>query len=131
MKKIFYILCILGCLILNINSSQANDGRTKRNCVRVFMHSPGDYSVMVQEGDELVVVHLKDGSPYGVKPKIFKDVSKNKKMYYKVDIIPPSFWGASYTTYSNIEIHVHSEKDINGAGWNRGKFGRGQTEVIE
>ena len=32
---------------------------------------------------------------------------------------------------NKMEIHVHTLADINGGGWNHGKFGHGQTTVIE
>jgi len=31
----------------------------------------------------------------------------------------------------SLEIHVWSEADIEGGGWDHGKFGRGQTSVIK
>lgn len=30
-----------------------------------------------------------------------------------------------------LEIHIHSPQDIGGGGWNHGKFGCGQTSVVE
>ena len=30
-----------------------------------------------------------------------------------------------------LEIHLHSAQEINGAGWSNGKFGNGQTIVVE
>lgn len=32
---------------------------------------------------------------------------------------------------ADIKIHMHSVKDIEGGGWNHGKFGSGNTTVVE
>ena len=31
----------------------------------------------------------------------------------------------------DVNIHIHSLEDLNGAGWNHGKFGKGNTVPIE
>jgi hypothetical protein len=30
-----------------------------------------------------------------------------------------------------LDIHIHNLDEIQGGGWNHGKFGRGKTQVIE
>ena len=55
--------------------------------------------------------------------KIFRDVPKDKSKFI-VDKRCCS-GGSTYVQY--LHIHLHSFDELHGGGWNRGKFGSGQT----
>ena len=55
--------------------------------------------------------------------KFVFDVRENEKVWMEGTI------ATSY--YLTMTIHLHSPKEINGAGWDAGKNGSGQTEAIE
>ena len=90
----------------------------REHIVRVFMHEPGDYSVLVNNNGELV------SKTFACKIRLIRDVPYDEPMYYEGERNRDGY-------FLRVEIHVHSEKDINGAGWNHGKFGSGQTVEVE
>ena len=59
--------------------------------------------------------------------KIITDVSADKKMW----VLTRGYYAGRDPVYEYVEIHIHAAKDVNGGGWNHGKFGSGQTNVIE
>lgn len=99
------------------------------NVVRVFMHTPHSYTFLIKDEKTL---ELKLCTPRYVPPDnctIFADVPRDKKMWVGMyRFTKGGFWGGAYDT---MEIHVHSEKDINGAGWDDGEGGRGTTTVVK
>jgi protein required for attachment to host cells len=92
------------------------------NFERLFMHVVRTFSVLVADGDKLKLYRI---DPYDSEPPItfIQDVPEGKSMWFKGER------GNHY--YYNMEFHIHSVQDINGANWNHGKQGRGQTHVIE
>lgn len=90
------------------------------NVVRVFMHKEDDYTLVIQEDNSSIIRFER---LYHMNTKIYADVPSNEKMW------------ATYTITNHGsgkgELHIHSVKEINGAGWNNGKFGSGTTEVIK
>lgn len=95
------------------------------NIVRVFMHEPGRYSFLIQLSNSSVVT-MRTFLLYNCETKFIMDVPKNEKMwaYIKRESDPRVF-----RTF--IDVHIHSVRDVEGAGWNHGKFGKGQTYVIQ
>ena len=93
----------------------------KREIVRVFMHLPGDYSVLVLDGNELKSITF-----YAGHPRLVADVPNDKPMWYEAKM-RRNGWTASAI------IHIHAPKDVDGAGWQRGgKFRTsGTTTVVE
>jgi len=96
------------------------------NIVRVFMHEPGAYNFLVSRNGILVPTENYRHSPQRV--IIMPDVSREQFMWARVYYKEEEGYGFPQ---AYLEIHVHSEKDIEGGGWNHGKFGRGQTVVVE
>lgn len=95
------------------------------------MHLPGEYSVLVNDSDEgqLRSIAFYYSSMH-VDSKIVADVPYGKPMWYtttKNKYVNGDFYLIS------VEIHVHSEASIEGAGWIRGSKNqtKGQTQVIE
>lgn len=116
------MIALVGC------SSEKREFRVD-NVVRVFWHEDTRYSVHVQQGsaNEIEVqTYLVSCQERIV--RIFTDVPAGSKMWLA---------GRHYSNWINgacfsyLEIHVHSTQDIEGGGWDHGKFGRGQTTVVE
>lgn len=118
-----FVLLILGC-----STSRTEPVRID-NVSRVMMHERGRYTLMVEEPDGRISLRSFGGSPcFYPETVLFHDVPEGDPMW------------ATYRTVSRscenpceelTELHVHSAEDINGAGWNHGKFGSGQTTVVE
>jgi hypothetical protein len=96
-----------------------------RNVERILMHEPNKYSFIFKY-DEAKEYSLVTVNVWGV-PKIIPDVTNGEKCW--VEVGAP--WVQNESFRISLTIHVHSAADINGAGWNHGKFGRGQTTVVE
>lgn len=110
--------------------------KTIKNVVRIFMHLPEEYTFMTKEPDssEYILHHKKVYYNYygrqGV--KIFTDVKKEETMWAKIIWIKKR--SIDPFLIRDIEMHLHSEKNIDGGGWERyeGKqLKKGVTSVIE
>lgn len=111
-----------------VNAERLKQENKVENIARIFMHEPGVYSFLIADKDG--ILHPTDNYRYSPEHvKMPSDVPKGKlkwaREYYALD----PRWPQNPTRY--LEIHIHSEKDIEGGGYNHGKFGRGQTSVVE
>lgn len=106
----------------------------------VYYHESGRYSVAVLDGNELKMTRLPSGNHRQLTPKIFVDVPAGQNSWYEIkyekesefsDIREIYFGKDSYKIKPFIHIHIHDVNDLNNAGWNHGKFGRGQTVKID
>jgi len=100
---------------------------TVKNVQRVLMHEPGDYTFFYtnpKAQNELLPLRI----PSVIKVNFFQDVPAEENSWL------------TFTSYGEclnichaglLELHLHSAQEINGAGWNHGKFGSGQTIVVE
>jgi len=99
------------------------------NVERVFMHEVKNYSILYREdaSAELQQQNFCRDWP-GVEVRLFTDVPEGKPIWaravYAVERLGDEYW-------KELEIHVHAATDINAGGWNHGKFGQGQTVVVE
>jgi hypothetical protein len=94
------------------------------NVVRIFMHEPGHYSLMIQLSGSISAT-MRTVNLSGCEPKFIMDAPKDGEMWVYIE----------YPRLENdnrgiADFHIHSENDIDGGGWNHGKFGSGQTQVI-
>lgn len=102
--------------------------------VRVLMHDPNDYTLMVQD----------PGSTHVRQRRFYAATEYNKSfcrgaglMEIYTDVLPEEDVWAVYkhiegsTQGCLTELHLHSPQEIQGGGWNHGKFGSGQTNVLE
>lgn len=93
---------------------------------RVIMNSPIEYTVFTKSGDVLIPSVLRSsgyGGPQG-----------NVNSIKLVADVPPTEHMFVREQYKNVEIHIHSEKDIGAGNWSRmnGKHREtGSSEVIE
>ena len=120
------------------NSAHTLEEKRIENVVRVFWHEKTAYSVHIQKpgSKELEVISLPDnmclkaGSTHLIKPQLIKDVEANKQRWVRYLKNPYDVRSGSYCLEA-LEIHIYSEKDIEGGEWDHGKFGKGQTQVIQ
>ncbi len=99
------------------------------NVERVLMHEPYHFTFIVRNGDEMgqrTVRGWRDTSVTYV-----DDVPKGQTMY--VDVTEKVYQDVDHCAkqVEHMEIHIHSFKDVVGAGWDHGKFGKGRTEVVQ
>ena len=118
-------LVLLGC------SERTEEVRID-NVVRVFWHEGTRYSLQVRKPNsaEIETIAINNNMCGGKSPrdriKILADVPLLDSMWVRYTVN----FNWNLDCLEALEIHIHSEKDIDGGGWNHGKFGRGQTSVI-
>jgi hypothetical protein len=98
-------------------------GTTRLVVERIFMHEPEDYSFFIREPGttELKTLKVRVLSPERL--KIFEDVRTGEPCWINL--------GDTWNNHSlSLDIHIDSPTRVEGAGWNHGKFGRGQTVPI-
>ncbi len=127
------VLAVVICaLMVGCSSGEVSDERIN-NVVRVFWHEHDRYSVLVERSEgvySIVSLPANVCVHNGAMVLIIADVPAREKMWVSAKIKR----GASNDVnpcIKKMEIHVHSPKDVEGAAWNHGKFGSGQTSVIE
>ena len=109
-----------------------------KNVVRVFMHEPDVYTVYYQKPGSDKIEKEYINSLGTDKVAIIADVAPDEMMHVEFaceHLVPcENRKGCNKKLCVNMKkakIHIHSVDDINGAGWNHGRHGRGQTVVIE
>jgi len=119
------LIGLVGC------GGQTTIREERRVCVKVFMHQPNEYSCMYF-----------DPSTSELKTVSFRNWYKDETLKIVADVPPdnPMYYEATYKTTDRIidthkevyaAIHIHGAEDIQGGGWDHGKFGRGQTIIVE
>lgn len=91
---------------------------------KVFMHENGVYSVFVpsEKGGYIQKGLVKCEATF------FEDVPPEEDMRAE-EVFDRSYWHGFQNSYCT--FHIHSLKEIGGGGWDHGKSGHGQTNVIE
>jgi len=95
---------------------------------RVMMHEPSRYTILVEKPDGVVAQYTFGQGCCGNVPEIYRDVPVGQPMWIEYRTGNPD---TNRAFDQLLTIHVHSVSNINGAGWNHGKFGRGDTTVVE
>ena len=118
---IFLILIIIaGCCPSDFDTS------TKRAYVdKVFMNERGRYTFITQQNGESLV--WEKSTYYPQRIHVYTDVPKEERMYVEYSYE----CSGGEPTLKRLDIHIHELDEIQGGSWNHGKFGRGQTQVIE
>lgn len=80
------------------------------------MHEPRSYSILVRNNDNKEIESV--SWDYWHTIHIVDDVLSTQKIWAEVDD-------------KQVYIHIHSAQEINGAGWNHGKGGQGETIGVE
>lgn len=128
-------LLIVGIFILTTGCTfkpSKIEKRKTENVVRIFWHGGSNYSAMVNRPgtNELEVVFFPAFRCRGDSPglRILQDVEPEKSMWVSSII---EYGGNFSSCFDYLNIHVHSEKDIDGGSEDHGKFGRSQIKVIQ
>ena len=107
---------------------------------RILMHEPKRYTFLVKQPNSDTLASLSSGDLWGGgrMPRQFifiADVPGDKEMWLNLKYVVASKQEEgerkAIKKYDTMEIHVHTAKDVNGAGWDHGKYGQGQTTTIE
>ena len=123
---IIFLIAILIFVMIIVITPKMEYRVVKRSIVRVMMHEPERYSVLVQEKDKSLKTLTYRGC------QLIADVPKDEPMWLEVEMnkAKEEITDEGYH-YKWAKIHIHSADQLNGAGWDHGKGGRGQTEVVE
>ncbi len=132
------LFVVFFCTALFFGSSQGYEEVQFTDSVEVvFYHESGHYSfALAQKEDSLLMIKdFSFGSRNGFSRggvKIFTDAMPNSKAFIKRSAGYDKSFFVFKDYYDRLtEIHIHSVKDLKPADWNHGKFGSGQTRVIE
>lgn len=135
----FLTISLIGC---STNATEKVEPTSVSGITRVFMHEPGYFTFLVENTDSkkvsqlrvktyrddtVLMEDLEEGQPIRVE---YSCGNNHRSEFYQCKSIPPNF--SNWNVYAKkLTIHLHSVKEIDGAGWNHGKFGRGQTTVVQ
>jgi hypothetical protein len=143
MKKCILAAVLSCCTIGVVKADQTNEFRF--DVVRVFLTNPNgpSFAFLVEDGQKLKVVSpsaLEDGTQiWTIVPKGFltwklvclrrreliRDVPEDKSMFVRL----VKGGESSLQQYVDLEIHIHSEKDVNGGSYML-KVGKRQAEQM-
>jgi hypothetical protein len=140
MKEKLFLATIAAILLTSCGDKTIKSIIRIENVERVLENERGHYVLYARHDShymldryEICVKPSTDYSACYVPAKMVTDVAKNEPMwaevglFYESDRVTPENW----TNAGNLIIHLHTAKEINGGGWDHGKFGNGQTTVVE
>lgn len=139
--KILLSLLVLSLFVISCEKKQEIDKRPYKptivkNIVRVMMHEWNDFTFLVQHPDSRKIGQLK------VTTRVVTILTdKNSEELVSVEYecwrrsckeIPKNF-SVWFINSAKLTVHLHSVKEINGAGWNSGVKPpqSGQTTILE
>ncbi len=98
---------------------------TISNIKSIHMHEPGHWSVWVEDPTTGIRTRQDVTANCSCRPPeaYIPDVKGNNSMWAEVT--------RNRGAMEKIVFHTRSDTDIEGAGWNHGKFGKGQTVNIK
>lgn len=127
-------LLVAGSLVGCANEAVVSEERIS-NVVRVFWHEKDRYSIMVRKpGSKILstktfpkfLCHRSGGVI-----NIISDVENNDDMWVYAKIKTGELLNNEPgTCILRLDIHIKSEKNIEGGEWDHGKLGKGMTHVI-
>ena len=145
MRKCHFAIILVCFLITSLISCATKNDKVEPTHVsgitRIFMHEPGNFTFLIEHNDSKKVGQLRVET-YRDHTTIVEDLQENQSVsveyscglnseeLYQCKSIPSNFsnWNVGAI---KLTIHIHSVKEIDGAGWNHGKFGSGSTTVIQ
>ncbi len=95
--------------------------------VRVFMNEPKLFTVLIQSPGS---TQLKLIQFFSSNVEFQTDVSTNDSMWVEGESLP-IYSSSNVIHMKKMTIHLHSAHNLEGSGWNHGKSGKGQTQVIK
>jgi hypothetical protein len=120
MRRLLVSLSALAALAAT-GCSDHSSGRID-NVVRVFMHDANHYSVIYRNGDQLATKDFR----FSPDTKILTDAPKDGPMWAEYTAVNENTSSARY----NLTLHLHDPAELNGAGWDHGKSGKGTTVIV-
>lgn len=99
------------------------------NIQRILMHEPRHFTVLVQDSNTNIIKG-RDIEVSGDDIVYIPDVGESGTNWAVLhwDYLQENNY---YHSVIKVTFHIKSPEIINGAGWNHGKFGSGQTEVVQ
>lgn len=99
------------------------------NVVRILMHESHKYTIMYRgESDKEIKSKIIMSSDI----RLFEDVPDDQDNWVAfTPIVQRGMNTSDFVNSRQVEIHIHSAENIKGGEWNHGKFGKGQTVVIQ
>ncbi|MDP3792528.1 MAG: hypothetical protein Q8Q89_02245 [bacterium] len=135
----FLVLFLFGCEERTRENTNP-ESTVVSGITRILMHETNSFTFLVERADTHKVGQLRI---YASKTTLFSDLkedepirveyrcrSSSRNEYYQCKSIPADF--SIWSTHpAELTIHLHSTKEVDGGGWNHGKFGQGSTTVIQ
>lgn len=127
MRKIGKILshpAIVAAFVIVACSTKANE--RIEHVQRVFMHDVDEYSFMVLNPE---TGEMRMHKRYADSVTLVRDVPEGEEMW--VHYRDTGGCGDEAADKGTLIIHLRYGTEVEGAGWNRGKSGKGATQPIE
>lgn len=97
----------------------------------VWYHEPGNYSVGSYDANGKYTTVSANTCGNRVDTVVIRDLPPGTKMYYEYKLTHSSFSGCKNAEGDFKTIHITKDYNLEGGGWNHGKFGHGQTYRIK
>jgi len=134
MKTMIYA-CVL--VVGLVGCKEEVHHRQIHNVSRIFMHELHQYTLYVQQSEKEVRTEKirlwQTYKPDFTGPDVKTDVPSNQLSWVEFD----SYWKNGSACIEadpcarNVIFHLNSVAVVNGGGWDHGKYGNGQTIVVE
>lgn len=121
---LLFVVLLINSEVAIITPERMVSEQKYTNVVRIFMHTQSEISFLVSEDQELKHHTIRGGD---VNIKYFTDVPETENSW----ILEQTF---NKRRRKDIEVHMHSPKEIEGGKWHRGGYPSGSsgiTKVIE
>jgi len=126
---IVIMIVIAGIVMCSLIGPRHEQG--KGNFEALYYHEKNTYSVLVRnEQGSLETIFIPNYQGDQMPVEIIDDVGENEPMWYEYDFYAADNVVKKDSTHF-VRIHIRGADDINGAGWDHGKFGKGQTIRID
>lgn len=119
-------LCFMGCA----GCAERERLVQYSNVKQLLMHETNHYSLVITDENNGAEIIDLEGFHGQNTIKIYFDVPDHKDQWAKIDFYTPPL-GDDNEKVRQGEVHLHYNSKINGAGWDHGKFGKGQTVEVE
>ncbi len=125
MKVVYAILFAVWLLLMFFLPKPKDVVETISNIKSIHMHEPGHWSVWVEDPATGIRTRQDVTANCSCRPPetYIPDVKGSNSMWAEVT--------RNRGAMQKIIFHTRSDTDIEGAGWNHGKFGKGQTVVVK
>jgi len=120
------LVCLLGC---GEQKDEISEIKHLKGNMRILFHEYERYTIFVELPGGKVEVH-QFGVACGINtPEFTHDVPAGQPMRLTYQLRKRS--RSNFVCKELLTVHLHSVVEIGGGGWDHGKRGHGQTNVIE